>query len=61
MVGVGDVVRASFGRGVQTFKVDVVVYAIGRNKATVLTRDGTLFGPARLGSLQLVYGLEQIN
>ena len=61
MLQVGDVVQASFGRGVRTFKVDVVVYAIVRNKATVLTRDGTLFGPARLGSLQMVYGLEQIE
>jgi hypothetical protein len=45
----------------QTFKVDVVVYAVVRNKATVLTRDGTLFGPTRLGSLHVVYGLEQIE
>ena len=61
MLQVGDVVRASFGLGMQTFKVNVIVCDIARNKATLLTRDGTLFGPARIGSLQMVYDLEQIE
>lgn len=58
---VGDVVRASFGRGVHTFKVHVVVYAIVRDRATVLARDGTLYGPTRRSSLQMVDDLEQVE
>ena len=43
----------------RTFKVHVIVYAIARNKATVLTRDGTRFGSARLSSFQMLHDLEQ--
>ena len=52
---IGDIVIATFGRGTRTFKVPVILCLInwirGRQRATLLTTDGSTYSNARLASL----------
>lgn len=47
----GDVVLAPFGRGVRTYRVQVGIVDVTLHSATLLAKDGSTHGPARLVTL----------
>lgn len=52
MLRAGDIVFASFGRGLKTFKVRVAVLSVDWRQAMLIASDGEVYGPARLTTLQ---------
>jgi hypothetical protein len=52
MLRPGDIVFASFGRGLKTFKVRVAVLSVECRHAMLLASDGEVYGPARINALE---------
>ena len=52
MLRAGDIVFASFGHGLKTFKVRVAVLSVDWRHAMLIASDGEVYGPARLTALQ---------
>ena len=52
MLRAGDIVFASFGHGLKTFKVRVAVLSVDWRHAMLIASDREVYGPARITALQ---------